>query len=73
MLYLNSGDWIENMTALEYHNKECSIYVHDFNDFYPQKKNESEKEREESLEIVDMDSKKIFNLLIDELHAPSVQ
>lgn len=24
-LYLNSGDWIENLTALEYHNKEWSL------------------------------------------------
>lgn len=26
--YLNSGDWIENLTALEYVNKEWSIYQH---------------------------------------------
>jgi len=25
-LYLNSGDWIENLTALEYHNKRWKIY-----------------------------------------------
>ena len=24
-LYLNSGDWIENLTALEYHNQEWSL------------------------------------------------
>lgn len=28
VLYLNSGDWIENLTALEYHNKEWTIYKH---------------------------------------------
>ncbi len=27
--YLNSGDWIENLTALEYHNNEWSIYQYD--------------------------------------------
>lgn len=27
-LYLNSGDWIENLTALEYHNGEWVIYHH---------------------------------------------
>lgn len=32
-LYLNSGDWIENLTALEYANKEWSIYHYDENDF----------------------------------------
>ena len=26
VLYLNSGDWVENLTALEYHNGEWSIY-----------------------------------------------
>lgn len=27
--YLNSGDWIENLTALEYHKKKWSLYRHD--------------------------------------------
>lgn len=27
-LYLNSGDWIENLTALEYHHKRWRIYHH---------------------------------------------
>jgi UDP-2,3-diacylglucosamine pyrophosphatase LpxH len=26
VMYLNSGDWIENLTALEYHEKEWRIY-----------------------------------------------
>jgi UDP-2,3-diacylglucosamine pyrophosphatase LpxH len=29
VMYLNSGDWIENLTALEYTDKEWSIYQHD--------------------------------------------
>jgi UDP-2,3-diacylglucosamine pyrophosphatase LpxH len=28
-IYLNSGDWIENLTALEYHNKSWRIYHYD--------------------------------------------
>ena len=28
-LYLNSGDWIENLTALEYQHGEWSIYTYD--------------------------------------------
>lgn len=28
-LYLNSGDWIENLTALEYHQGDWSLYRHD--------------------------------------------
>lgn len=27
--YLNSGDWVEHLTALEYHNKEWHIYQYD--------------------------------------------
>jgi len=29
VLYLNSGDWIENLTALEYHNKQWRIYQYE--------------------------------------------
>jgi|1048.fasta_scaffold10311_2 UDP-2,3-diacylglucosamine pyrophosphatase LpxH len=28
ILYMNSGDWVENCTALEYHNKSWSLYTH---------------------------------------------
>lgn len=31
--YLNSGDWVENLTALEYNNKEWSIFKYDPKDF----------------------------------------
>jgi UDP-2,3-diacylglucosamine pyrophosphatase LpxH len=27
-VYLNSGDWVENLTALEYHNEQWQLYVH---------------------------------------------
>jgi UDP-2,3-diacylglucosamine pyrophosphatase LpxH len=30
-VYLNSGDWIENLTALEYNNKKWKLYYHDRN------------------------------------------
>ncbi len=32
-VYLNSGDWIENLTTLEYHDKNWSIYTYNKNDF----------------------------------------
>lgn len=32
-LYLNSGDWIENLTSLEYSNKEWTIYTYNSADF----------------------------------------
>ena len=31
--YLNSGDWIENLTSLEYNNKEWNIFQYDSKDF----------------------------------------
>ncbi len=35
--YLNSGDWIENLTALEYHHNDWSIYHYNEADFAQQK------------------------------------
>lgn len=29
VLYLNSGDWVENLTALEYHNAAWTVYKYD--------------------------------------------
>jgi UDP-2,3-diacylglucosamine pyrophosphatase LpxH len=34
--YLNSGDWIENLTALEYNQKEWTIFQYDQKAFAPQ-------------------------------------
>jgi UDP-2,3-diacylglucosamine pyrophosphatase LpxH len=28
VVYLNSGDWVENLTALEYHNGQWTMYRH---------------------------------------------
>jgi UDP-2,3-diacylglucosamine pyrophosphatase LpxH len=36
--YLNSGDWVENLTALEYHNHEWSIYQYQPQQFKQQEK-----------------------------------
>ena len=33
VMYLNSGDWIEHLTALEYHNSDWNIYTHDESKF----------------------------------------
>jgi UDP-2,3-diacylglucosamine pyrophosphatase LpxH len=31
--YLNSGDWVENLTALEYHKKQWNLFKYDDKDF----------------------------------------
>jgi UDP-2,3-diacylglucosamine pyrophosphatase LpxH len=33
VMYLNSGDWVENMTALEYHKGKWNMYTYQDNDF----------------------------------------
>ena len=59
--YLNSGDWIENLTTLEYKNKKWSIYKYKKEDFI-----EVEKNSINTLEtdILDKTSKEIFGKLL---------
>ncbi|WP_372793298.1 UDP-2,3-diacylglucosamine diphosphatase [Lutibacter sp.] len=54
--YLNSGDWIENLTALEYKNKKWSLYK--YNDAHYQKEDIKE------INIIDKSAKEIFGELI---------
>ena len=58
--YLNSGDWIENLTALEYNNKKWSLYK--YNDAHYQK--EDIKEINEEMDVVDKSAKQLFGELI---------
>jgi UDP-2,3-diacylglucosamine pyrophosphatase LpxH len=58
--YLNSGDWIENLTALEYNNKSWSVYK--YNETHYKKANE--KEVIEDIDLVDKSAKEIFGKLV---------
>lgn len=61
--YLNSGDWIENLTALEYNNKEWSIYKYKEEDFEKSKESETE---DNVLQLEDLNTKDIFqNILVE--------
>lgn len=61
VVYLNSGDWVENLSALEYHEKEWSIY------HYGTRLEEKEqKEDLESLEANVQTTKELFGLLQEE-------
>lgn len=42
--YLNSGDWVENLTSLEYHDKQWVIYTYNEKDFEKIKFNKSKPE-----------------------------
>lgn len=44
VLYLNSGDWIENLTALEYHNKEWKLFTF-ATDYVAQEEDAEENEK----------------------------
>ena len=60
--YLNSGDWIENFTALEYTNSEWSLYKHKSEDFT----NSKESKNVEFYDNSDKTSKEMFEDLLKE-------
>lgn len=58
--YLNSGDWVENLTALEYNNKQWSLYK--FEDFHYQK--EGIEDNLEVVDSIDQTAKELFGQLM---------
>ncbi len=54
--YLNSGDWIENLTALEYNKSEWSIFKYD----------ENKLKNNVSYHLEDLDSSKLFKKMVEE-------
>ncbi len=61
-MYLNSGDWIENLTALEYVNDEWKIYRFDENDMLNMIVSNSEEEELNNTQLFD-NMVEEFNLL----------
>lgn len=57
--YLNSGDWVENCTALEYDNGVWSLYHHDF----------SVRQEEDDDTLIEASPKAILAELLKESHA----
>jgi len=59
-VYLNSGDWVENLTSLEYNNKEWKLFTYDAKDF-----TSSETDAEDTIELKDVDEyiKDVSNIL----------
>ena len=58
-MYLNTGDWIENLTALEYYNKQWNLYSYNNDDL---EKNAIETET--STDIIDQSTEEIFVQLL---------
>ncbi len=65
VLYLNSGDWIENMTALEYNKKKWSVYEY-MKDPVAQNLHLKDIYDDNGLNKVDFKNKQLFNELIEE-------
>lgn len=64
IMYLNSGDWIENLTALEYDKGEWSLYRHDSDrEVYPVTSDEVDDH------ILEMGNKEVFKMVIKEFQS----
>lgn len=62
VLYLNSGDWIENLTSLEYHKKKWQIFKYDPKDFIKE-----EPENGILADSEDLHHKLDVNLLLEQI------
>jgi UDP-2,3-diacylglucosamine pyrophosphatase LpxH len=56
--YLNSGDWVENLTALEYNDSKWTIYKYNASNF------NSEVNNQEHEDVLNKTNKQIFNELL---------
>jgi UDP-2,3-diacylglucosamine pyrophosphatase LpxH len=61
VMYLNSGDWIENLTALEYTDGVWRIFKFDENEMKLQMLHENEEE--------ELDNNKLFDNLVEEFNS----
>jgi UDP-2,3-diacylglucosamine pyrophosphatase LpxH len=72
VLYLNSGDWIENLTALEYKNKEWSLYEYT-NDTIAQNAHLNYTVKDPELIQAESKSKELFNDLLAEFDITKIK
>jgi hypothetical protein len=61
IMYLNSGDWIENLTALEYHNGQWELFRFSETERIAMLKNAEE-------EVEEMDIKQLFSQMVSEFN-----
>lgn len=73
VMYLNSGDWIENLTGLEYNKGAWSIYEYEKDPIFAEtKKDAKEVELEPDLLRAEFNDKDLFNELLQEIQVASV-
>jgi UDP-2,3-diacylglucosamine pyrophosphatase LpxH len=63
--YLNSGDWVENLSALEYHQGRWSIF-HYYEDLQGNQCDLFERMVEPSIQDIEEDNKVIFHRMVEE-------
>lgn len=63
VMYLNSGDWVENLTALEYHKSKWTIYRYDERLFAS-----TSGENDDNETILEKTNKEIFNELLTDFN-----
>lgn len=61
--YLNSGDWVENLTALEYSEGQWSLYTHP-----PGKKPETDLNEDSKENNVMLNNKQLFDMLLKDIY-----
>ncbi|PKP47712.1 MAG: UDP-2,3-diacylglucosamine hydrolase [Bacteroidetes bacterium HGW-Bacteroidetes-1] len=66
VLYLNSGDWIENLSALEYHEGDWKVVY--YRDLFTERGNDAIASEEEQT-LGDMKNKQLFNLMLKEFQS----
>ena len=59
VLYLNSGDWVESLTALEYNNGKWEIFKYDPANF------KKDDDTDDITDAEDLDAKLDVNLLLE--------
>ncbi|UXP32671.1 UDP-2,3-diacylglucosamine diphosphatase [Reichenbachiella agarivorans] len=70
VMYLNSGDWIENLTSLEYHKGEWSLFQFEDKDFPELKKSKKKGDSDHDDEPGDLSSrspKELYGKMLQEM------
>lgn len=62
--YLNSGDWVENLTSLEYHKNKWNIYKYSDTHY----NNNIAKEKVIEVDVIDKTAKQIFGELVADFY-----
>lgn len=66
--YLNSGDWIENLTALEYNNRQWKLYKHKV-EAATARADQQKTSDTSTITIEDLKHKELFNIILKDFES----